>query len=746
LLKIHYQSFKTYFSYKDGKRWQFVYASSVGVMLLDLLIQPWCCLRFSRFLRPVVSLVRTRALRRFYTVVLDVMPSTPKLAAPMFWFVVMYAIIFQRTHREDSGGAQTGSAGASVEEGEQGFGSTLQSVYTFSVLLFTLDNYHEVEDSMRQRGGGGEGSVASFDVLRVVAFYVFLVIGCIFLLSLVLGVTYEAYDSRTKRQVKSEHVKELQGLTKAFSIVDVHHTGFLTRKQWSLLLCKLRPKYTAYKIFLLYDICSGFSTKLDFIHFYNLRNVLNHDILHQAKEDVTAIAREKEFMTRICAPLAWVGELSYYTYFTRALLYVDYLSFVLDAERYKITQDLFPSSIGAGLDNSLHSLTGISISSCTVCDAIGLLVLVDLLVRICREGGINAYRNEKYTKQVPRHAASRRADFNCVLLSTALTCLSHVFTSSAARKFAVQCSIIRLLRLPLYNKILWAFGCCFLSIGNAVLETIIFVAVILYAFACVAMELLGTALPHRFGTFGDSMRQLLALLFNVDFHERVTECVEAALSSAACSAPLNNSSNHTSQCDPSSGSNCSPSVGGGGGEAEWPSNGTGAGVGTWTCWAYLTRVRLFFLSFYIVVVLVIMNLVASRMLQFYEHAFGDHSFTDLFDVATDGTTDRDTDASVLSDKEKKILEDKMQMATVLGMFEFTKEDKLTFQYNKNASSANIREELALGKQLGKGHGNLVSKEELHACLKYTSLDLLGMYDSITADKRRRGSFGMQLNS
>jgi hypothetical protein len=209
----------------------------------------------------------------------------------MFWFVVVYAIIFQRIHgvleySSDSGtgtgtGSGSGSGGASGASGAggvgvksaKGFESTLQAVYTFSVLLFTLDNYHDVEDVMQRTVGSdvcaaGDASTAAcanasltFEILRVMAFYFFLVIGCIFLLSLVLGVTYEAYESRTKRQVKSEHVKELQGLTKAFDILDEHNTGFLTRKRWSLLLLKLRPGYTAYKIFLLYDICSGFSTR-----------------------------------------------------------------------------------------------------------------------------------------------------------------------------------------------------------------------------------------------------------------------------------------------------------------------------------------------------------------------------------------------------------------------------------------------------------------------------------------------------
>ena len=51
--------------------------------------------------------------------------------------------------------------------------------------------------------------------MRQVSFYLFFIVGALFLVSLVLGVTFDAYTGHTKKQVKSERLKEIQGLSKA---------------------------------------------------------------------------------------------------------------------------------------------------------------------------------------------------------------------------------------------------------------------------------------------------------------------------------------------------------------------------------------------------------------------------------------------------------------------------------------------------------------------------------------------------
>ena len=56
-------------------------------------------------------------------------------------------------------------------------------------------------------------------------FFAMIYIGQKFLLSLILGATFDTFKSMTEKQLKKEKVKELQGLVKAFTAIDEYATG-----------------------------------------------------------------------------------------------------------------------------------------------------------------------------------------------------------------------------------------------------------------------------------------------------------------------------------------------------------------------------------------------------------------------------------------------------------------------------------------------------------------------------------------
>jgi hypothetical protein len=61
-----------------------------------------------------------------------------------------------------------------------------------------------------------------------VYFFSFLLIGHLLLVSLLMGVTFDVFCEHTQVQLKSERLKELKGLLKAFMHMDPDRKGIVT--------------------------------------------------------------------------------------------------------------------------------------------------------------------------------------------------------------------------------------------------------------------------------------------------------------------------------------------------------------------------------------------------------------------------------------------------------------------------------------------------------------------------------------
>lgn len=94
---------------------------------------------------------------------------------------------------------------ARIEE----FKSTFYASYNWFFLVFTNDTFDRIlpEKVFTQ-------------VTYLAVFFPSVYIGQRFLLSLIIGDTYDTFRGFVKKQVKNERLKEIKGLTKAFAAID----------------------------------------------------------------------------------------------------------------------------------------------------------------------------------------------------------------------------------------------------------------------------------------------------------------------------------------------------------------------------------------------------------------------------------------------------------------------------------------------------------------------------------------------
>merc|ERR1711871_507389 len=105
-------------------------------------------------------------------------------------------------------------------------------------------------------------------------FFAMIYIGQKFLLSLILGATFDTFKSMTERQLKKEKIKELQGLVKAFAAIDMNKQGQIDVDMWDALMCEMQfsPEESA----LYYELMSGGADKISVFQFLGLKDVLDY--------------------------------------------------------------------------------------------------------------------------------------------------------------------------------------------------------------------------------------------------------------------------------------------------------------------------------------------------------------------------------------------------------------------------------------------------------------------------------------
>ncbi|CAM9214591.1 unnamed protein product [Phaeothamnion confervicola] len=245
-LKVQYMGVADYLS----KPWQQLYLGVALALTLDA--ASFGQLRVARALRPAICCLRVRSVRRFFTVVRDMAPGFVQVCVPLAFLILL------------SSSFAAMAFGSLVPE----LNSPGGAAYAIWILLASTDNY---EDLLPPLVWGHGGYVAFF--------FLVLLVGNVFLLSLLLGVTFDVFIEHTAAQVKSERLKELKGLTVAFTTLDPEGTGKVPLVMWDKFLGRLRPALKPSERFLYYEIITGFLGEVDIISFMDLHQVLKYTVV-----------------------------------------------------------------------------------------------------------------------------------------------------------------------------------------------------------------------------------------------------------------------------------------------------------------------------------------------------------------------------------------------------------------------------------------------------------------------------------
>ena len=242
LLKMAYQGWDDYFA----SDWQRLYAMSAAFNTVDLIFHggrtSWC-----NFLRPVAGLLRSREGRRFFEAVQKMVPIVGESLVPLTLFILVVSI-FGAIH-----------FGGHLSE----FDSFDDHHYNWFWLILTNDTLGNLMP---------ESMFAN--TLYTFFFFPMIYVGQKFLLSLILGATFDTFKSMAETQLKKEKIKELQGLVKAFASVDHNKTGVINIDTWDLVMHELG--YSPEEAALYYEIVSEGSPDLTVYQFLSLKNTLEN--------------------------------------------------------------------------------------------------------------------------------------------------------------------------------------------------------------------------------------------------------------------------------------------------------------------------------------------------------------------------------------------------------------------------------------------------------------------------------------
>lgn len=176
---------------------------------------------------------------------------------PLLFFIVVVmvisALVFDNTIRE--------------------LASPVFTTYNWFFLIFTNDNFNRILPDE-----------VMMNMSYLIFFFPCIYVGQQFLLSLIIGDTYETYKAFVKKQLKKEKLKEMQGLTKAFTALDVQKNGKITSIQWKECLNKYDPDIPDEAIALYFELLSGGNATISVLQFLSMRSVLNFNLSLKANK------------------------------------------------------------------------------------------------------------------------------------------------------------------------------------------------------------------------------------------------------------------------------------------------------------------------------------------------------------------------------------------------------------------------------------------------------------------------------
>lgn len=206
------------------------------------------CTYYANPLRPVAGILRARKGRKFFDVLKKMIPGMMHSLVPLIFFVVVIMAL----------------CSISFDQFVEEFRSTAYTSYNWLFLIFTNDNFERLlPDPM------------VVNISYLLFFFPAIYVGQRFLLSLIIGDTYETFRSYVTKQLKKEKLKEIQGLTKAFAALDDRKCGIISDIVFRECMHCLHPEMSDEAVALYFELLAGGSQSgVNVLQFLSLRQVL----------------------------------------------------------------------------------------------------------------------------------------------------------------------------------------------------------------------------------------------------------------------------------------------------------------------------------------------------------------------------------------------------------------------------------------------------------------------------------------
>lgn len=344
------------------------------------------------------------------------------------------------------------------------------------------------------------------DLSYLLFFFPAIYVGQRFLLSLIIGDTYNTFRSYVKKQLKKERMKEMQGLVKAFSALDENKNGLIPDLVWRECMMALNPELSQEAIALYYELISGGNESISVLQFLSLRNILSFKLsfakksqhrfmvmYRKTKEKV--VERYNNIKFQLSPKLVAVGQsvlkvLNKYE-FTSRMNFLDIIILCFGYAEYPLLGSMNP------------------------CMLIGLMYIAEFLVRLVAADGkvsdVTKKTNMISSMFVSGCIASllfyplvkwRGLDVNAPYPSPLLTTLQAVITNFTSKDFFIVPNppirklilifrLLRCMRIANLNEDLQNFNAALFDVIPALFETFSFTFIVSYMFGTLGNILFG---------------------------------------------------------------------------------------------------------------------------------------------------------------------------------------------------------------------------------------------------------------
>ncbi|KAJ1431987.1 hypothetical protein B484DRAFT_36811 [Ochromonadaceae sp. CCMP2298] len=522
-LKMGYEGLKEYWKHD----WQQLYLIVVLLMWLDLLVNR--CTFYTNPLRPVVAILRARKGRRFFEVLKKMIPGMSHSLMPLLFFIVLVMVasfvMYDNTIQELANPAFTS--------------------YNWFFLVFTNDNFDRILPN----------NVVS-NIQYLLFFFPCIYVGQQFLLSLIIGDTYETYKSFVKKQLKKEKLKEMQGLTKAFTVLDPEKTGTIGPYKWKECLKQYKPDLSTEAVALYFELISGGNPNISILQFLSLRGVLDFHLNYISDKPnvlMTMFTPVQKYAASVYRSLQ-IPLFSYFSSYASSALkltakshlvrninYIDLIALCCGITSHKIYLDprVYLESFLGGMDAFAVDKADVSVVS------IGFLLnccfVIELLVRLTSHAGkvhlVHKDNNNSSWLFVLGAVCCLSCSLTKIMLphwhgNTLLFALYYTGSTVPFRKVMLVSQALRCLRILNLNKDLRTFSMALIDVCPALIETFTFNFIITYMFGTGGNLLFGQYMSE-WKTPLISVVKAQQLTFMVDFLGATEAAIEAVHPTAA---------------------------------------------------------------------------------------------------------------------------------------------------------------------------------------------------------------------